>query len=186
MHTPLPKNQKAEGRSTGLLLVYTGKGKGKTTAALGLTLRALGHGHRVCFIQFIKGNWQSGELKALRHFADLVDIHVAGRGFTWQSDDLEKDAAAARAGWELAQKTLAEGQHQLVVLDELTYLVRYGMLAEEEMLDVLARRVPHVHVVITGRGAGERLIQAADLVTELLEVKHPYRQGVRAQPGIEF
>jgi cob(I)alamin adenosyltransferase len=170
----------------GLLIVYTGNGKGKTTAALGLTLRSLGHGWRVCFIQFIKGSWKYGELTAAARFADLLDFHVVGRGFTWKSDDLTKDAAAARAGWEVARKTLLEGQHQLVVLDELTYLVRYNMLPEQEILEVLAQRDPSVHVVITGRGAGERLMQAADLVTELLEIKHPYRQGIKAQKGIEF
>ncbi|WP_417914212.1 cob(I)yrinic acid a,c-diamide adenosyltransferase [Candidatus Electronema sp. JM] len=184
-----PENERLElppeGRK-GLLLLYTGNGKGKTTAALGLILRALGHGWRICFIQFIKGGWQSGELTALGRFSDLLDIHVVGRGFTWQSDDLTKDAAAARAGWELARQTLAEEKHRLVVLDELTYPIKYGMLAEEEVLAALARRNPAAHVVITGRGAGERLLHAADLVTELNEVKHPYRQGIKAQQGIEF
>lgn len=170
----------------GLLIVYTGNGKGKTTAALGLTLRTLGHGHRVCFIQFIKGSWQYGELRAVERFADLLDFHVVGRGFTWKSDNLAKDTAAAQAGWELAKKTLLKSQHQLVVLDELTYLVRYNMLTEEEILNVLAKREPSVHVVITGRGAGEKLLQAADLITELQEIKHPYRQGIKAQKGIEF
>jgi len=169
-----------------LLIVYTGNGKGKTTAALGLALRFLGHGHRVCFIQFIKGSWKYGELTAAERFAGLLDFHVMGRGFTWKSDDLAKDAAAAREGWSFAKRIIAEGRHRLVVLDELTYLIKYRMLAEEEVLEVLARRGPQMHVVITGRGAGENLIQAADLVTELHEVKHPYRQGVRAQQGIEF
>jgi cob(I)alamin adenosyltransferase len=179
---PLPQEE----RQKGLLLLYTGNGKGKTTAALGLTLRALGHGQRVCFIQFIKGSWKYGELIAAQRFADLLDFHVMGRGFTWKSDDLSKDTAAAHAGWELARKTLTEGRHQLVVLDELTYLVQYKMLAEEEILDTLAKRSPQMHVVITGRGAGEKLMQAADLVTELREIKHPYRQGIKAQQGIEF
>ncbi|WP_417910409.1 cob(I)yrinic acid a,c-diamide adenosyltransferase [Candidatus Electronema sp. PJ] len=175
-----------EEQRKGLLMVYTGNGKGKTTAALGLTLRSLGHGWPVCFIQFIKGSWKYGELTAAHRFADLLDFHVVGRGFTWKSNDLEKDTAAAHAGWELAKRILAEGRHQLVVLDELTYLIRYKMLAEEEILDTLTRRSPSVHVVVTGRGAGERLLQAADLVTEMHEVKHPYRQGIRAQQGIEF
>ena len=176
----------AETRSKGLLIVYTGNGKGKTTAALGLTLRALGHGWPVCFIQFIKGSWKYGELNAVSRFSELLDFHVMGRGFTWKSDDLGKDAAAARKGWDLARQVFAEGRHRLVVLDELTYLIKYQMLTEDEVLDTLARRGPQVHAVITGRGAGEGLLRAADLVTELREVKHPYKQGIRAQQGIEF
>ncbi len=175
-----------DGGKKGLLIIYTGRGKGKTTAALGLSLRTLGHGHRVCFIQFIKGSWKYGEMEAAARFADLLDFHVMGRGFTWKSDDLQKDAAAARHGWELARKVIEEGRHRLVVLDELTYLIRYQMLTEEDVLAVLNRRGPTTHVVITGRGAGENLIQAADLVTELQEVKHPYAAGIRAQQGIEF
>lgn len=175
-----------QGGKKGLFIIYTGQGKGKTTAALGLSLRALGHGHRVSFIQFIKGSWKYGEMEAVARFADLLDFHVMGRGFTWNSDDLRKDAEAALRGWELARKVLAEGRHRLVVLDELTYLIRYKMLTEEDVLAVLDRRAPATHVVITGRGAGEGLIQAADLVTELQEVKHPYASGVKAQQGIEF
>ncbi len=170
----------------GLLIIYTGRGKGKTTAALGLSLRALGHGHKVCFIQFIKGRWKYGELEAASRFTDLLDFHVMGRGFTWKSDDLNKDFAAARTGWDLAQKVIEEGKHRLVVLDELTYLITYNILTEEEILTVLKRRNPTTHIVITGRGAGESLIQAADLVTELREVKHPYAVGIKAQQGIEF
>jgi cob(I)alamin adenosyltransferase len=175
-----------QGGKKSLLIIYTGLGKGKTTAALGLSLRALGHGHRVCFIQFIKGSWKYGEMEAVARFADLLDFHVMGRGFTWKSDDLRKDAQAARQGWELARKVIAEGRHRLVVLDELTYLIRYNMLTEEEVLAVLNRRAPATHVVVTGRGAGEGLIQAADLVTELQEIKHPYASGIKAQQGIEF
>uniref|UniRef100_UPI0040573392 cob(I)yrinic acid a,c-diamide adenosyltransferase n=1 Tax=Candidatus Electronema sp. TaxID=2698783 RepID=UPI0040573392 len=178
-----PPRQPSE---AGLLIVYTGNGKGKTTAALGLTLRALGHSWRVCFIQFIKGSWKYGELTAAARFSDLLDFHVMGRGFTWKSDDLAKDAAAAREGWDFARQIMADGRHRLVVLDELTYLIKYQMLTEDEVLDALARRGPQVHVVITGRGAGDGLLRAADLVTELREVKHPYKQGVRAQQGIEF
>uniref|UniRef100_UPI004055C33B cob(I)yrinic acid a,c-diamide adenosyltransferase n=1 Tax=Candidatus Electronema sp. TaxID=2698783 RepID=UPI004055C33B len=176
----------SSGGTNSLLIVYTGNGKGKTTAALGLTLRALGHSWPVCFIQFIKGSWKYGELTAAARFSDLLDFHVMGRGFTWKSDDLAKDAAAAREGWDFAKRMLAEGRHRLIVLDELTYLIKYRMLPEEEVLEALARRGPQVHVVVTGRGAGEGLLRAADLVTELREVKHPYKQGVRAQQGIEF
>jgi cob(I)alamin adenosyltransferase len=170
----------------GLLIVFTGNGKGKTTAALGLTLRALGHDQRVCFIQFLKGSWQYGELESVKKFSDLLDFHVMGRGFTWKSDDLEKDIAAARRAWEFARKIIVENRHQLVVLDELTYLVTYNMIEEQEMIEVLSRRDPSMHVVVTGRGAGEILIQAADLVTEMREIKHPYMKGVMAQKGVEF
>jgi cob(I)alamin adenosyltransferase len=170
----------------GLLMVFTGNGKGKTTAALGLTFRALGHGQRVCFIQFIKGSWQYGELDTAKHFPDQLDFHVMGRGFTWKSDNLEKDIAVARNGWEYAKKILAENQHHLVVLDELTYLITYNMIQEQEILDVLTARDPAQHVVITGRGAGKGLINAADLVTEMQAIKHPFTQGIKAQKGIEF
>lgn len=170
----------------GLLIIYTGAGKGKTTAALGLSLRTLGHGERVCFIQFIKGKRQCGELQAAARFSELMDIHVTGLGFTWESKDLRQDIAAARTGWELAQKIIAEGRHRLVVLDELTYLINYKILTEEEVLAVLNRRGADVHVVVTGRGAGQGLVQAADLVTEMREVKHPYAAGVKGQQGIEF
>jgi cob(I)alamin adenosyltransferase len=170
----------------GLLMVFTGKGKGKTTSSLGLTLRALGHGHRVCFIQFIKGSWQYGELEAAKQYKDLLDFHVMGRGFTWKSDDLEKDIAVAREAWEYAKKIIAENKHHLVVLDELTYLVTYKMIDEQEMVDVLTSRDPSMHIVVTGRGAGDKLTEAADLVTEMREIKHPYKQGVKAQKGIEF
>lgn len=167
-------------------MVFTGNGKGKTTAALGLTFRALGHGQKVCFIQFIKGSWKYGELDAAGRFEDLLDFHVMGRGFTWQSDDLDKDIAVARQGWEFAGKVIAENRHQLIVLDELTYLITYKMVEEQEILDVLTNRDPSMHIVVTGRGAGEMLIEAADLVTEMREIKHPYKQGIKAQKGIEF
>lgn len=167
-------------------MVFTGNGKGKTTSALGLTFRALGHGQKVCFIQFIKGSWKYGELDAAGRFTDLLDFHVTGRGFTWKSDDLDKDIAVARKGWEFAKKVIAEHRHQLIVLDELTYLITYKMIEEQEILDVLISRDPALHIVVTGRGAGEKLIEAADLVTEMREIKHPYKQGIKAQKGIEF
>ena len=170
----------------GLLMVFTGNGKGKTTSALGMTFRALGHGKKVCFIQFIKGSWKYGELEAAKRFDDLLDFHVMGRGFTWKSDDLAKDIALAREGWEFAKKIIAGNQYQLVVLDELTYLASYKMIDEQEIVDVLTGRDPSLHVVVTGRGAGEKLCRAADLVTEMREIKHHYMQGIKAQKGIEF
>jgi cob(I)alamin adenosyltransferase len=173
-------------KKNGLLMVFTGNGKGKTTAALGLTFRALGHGHRVCFIQFIKGSWKYGELETARLFQGQLDFHVMGRGFTWKSDNLDEDIALAREGWQLAKKIISENRHQLVVLDELTYLMSYNMIEVQDILDVVVARDPGQHVVITGRGADDRLIEAADLVTEMTEIKHPFAKGIKAQKGIEF
>jgi cob(I)alamin adenosyltransferase len=173
-------------RKHSLLLVFTGNGKGKTTSALGLALRALGHGQPVCLIQFIKSNRRCGELEAARSFAGLLDIHVTGRGFTWKSDDLNKDIKAARDAWQLALRTIREGRHRLLILDELTYLVTYGMLEEEEVLNGLAGRPDNMHIVVTGRDASPGLTAAADLVTEMRDVKHHYDKGVMAQQGIEF
>jgi len=170
----------------GLLMVFTGNGKGKTTAALGLAFRALGHGQKVAMVQFIKGDRQSGELKSAGCFADLFDVHVMGRGFTWKSDDLKKDIAKARAAWKFACDILRKNQYQLVILDELTYLVTYKMISEEDLLAGLSSRPDGMHVVVTGRGASPGLLEAADLVTEMREIKHPYAKGVKAQKGIEF
>ncbi|XOF33931.1 MAG: cob(I)yrinic acid a,c-diamide adenosyltransferase [Candidatus Electrothrix sp. YB6] len=170
----------------GVFLLFTGNGKGKTTAALGLTLRMIGHGGRVCFIQFIKGSWKYGELEAASRFQDLLDFHVMGRGFTWKSDNPDKDIAAAREAWEFAQETIQKNQHQLVVLDELTYPITYGIIDEQEVIRTIVARAPEMHIAVTGRGAGEQLVQAADLVTEMQEVRHPYTNGTPAQKGIEF
>ncbi|MGI6656887.1 MAG: cob(I)yrinic acid a,c-diamide adenosyltransferase [Desulfobulbus sp.] len=172
--------------SRGLLIVLTGEGKGKTTSALGMALRAAGHGRRICFVQFIKGGWHYGELDALKRFEDLIDLHVTGQGFTWKSQDREADARLARAGWELACGAMESGRYDLVVLDEFTYLLHYGMLELESCLDVLRRRSPDLHVVVTGRHAPPELMAAADLVTEMRAIKHPLQSGVRAQQGIEF
>jgi len=173
-------------RDNGLLILFTGNGKGKTTSALGQAFRAIGHGFKVCMIQFIKGNWKYGELNAATQFAGLMDVHVMGRGFTWASENLDKDIAAAREGWDLAKQIISEGKHRLVILDELTYLITYDMIDEQDVLDTLKARPGNMHVVVTGRGASEKLIQAADLVTEMVDVKHPYENGVKAQKGIEF
>ena len=180
---PPPKDKSS---TKGLIAVFTGNGKGKTTAALGLAFRALGHGHRVCIIQFIKGSWQYGELDAARMFKPLLDFHVMGRGFTWKSDDLEKDKAAAREAWEFAAQTIRENRHELVILDELTYLAHYQIINEEEILAVLRDKPAAMHIAITGRYASEALIQLADLVTEMREIKHPFQKGVKAQKGMEF
>ncbi|HVN96349.1 MAG TPA: cob(I)yrinic acid a,c-diamide adenosyltransferase [Syntrophorhabdaceae bacterium] len=175
----------------GLLIVNTGNGKGKTTAALGLAFRALGHELPVCIIQFIKGHWKYGELKSAARFKDsffegLLDFHVMGEGFTWKSKDLEKDREAARLGWEMAKSVIAAGRHRLVILDELTWLLKYKMVDESEVLDSLRKRPEGLHVVVTGRNAPPALIEMADLVTEMKELKHPYHAGVKAQKGIEW
>ncbi len=172
--------------SRGLLLVNTGDGKGKTTAAFGLAMRAVGHGMRVCIIQFIKGRWHSGEIQAARHFGDRMQVHVRGAGFTWQSENLDRDIAIAREAWSFAAQTIAADAHEMIVLDELTYLIKYGMVPEEEVLGVLRSRPAHMHVVVTGRDASEGLIALADTVTRMEAVKHPYDEGVKAQPGVEF
>lgn len=170
----------------GILAVFTGNGKGKTTAALGLAFRALGHGHRVSVIQFIKGNWTCGEHLFAKDIASLIEFHVMGKGFTWKSENLAEDTALALKGWHLAADTIAKNAHHLVILDELTYLIRYNMVSEDEVLEVLRRRPAEMHVVVTGRHASPRLIDLADLVTEMVEIKHPYANGIAAQKGFEF
>ena len=151
-----------------------------------MAMRAAGHGLRVCVIQFIKGGWRYGELEAVKRFEGLIDVHVMGRGFTWKSENLEEDARLAREGWDLACWAIDSKAYHTVVLDEFTYLLHYGMLEIQPCLEVLARRDPALHVVITGRYAPEPLIAAADLVTEMRMIKHPLKSGVKAQKGIEF
>ena len=170
----------------GLLMVFTGNGKSKTTAAIGQALRAVGHGFKVCFIQFIKGSWKYGELIAAERFEDLLEWHVLGRGFTWKSDNLAKDIEVAQKAWDFAKEVINSGKFQMVILDELTYLITYKMVSETEVLQILASRSEHMHVIITGRDATQSLIDAADLVTEMKEIKHPFHEGIKAQRGIEF
>jgi cob(I)alamin adenosyltransferase len=170
----------------GLLMVFTGNGKGKTTAALGLAMRAAGHGLKTCFIQFIKGSWRYGELEAVKRYSDVIDFHVMGKGFTWESKDLEKDKAVARGAWQFAQEVIASERYHLVVLDEFTYLLKYGMVDLQPVLAVLANKPADLHVAVTGRDAPEELMTSADLVTQMREIKHPFQKGIKAQKGIEF
>jgi len=170
----------------GLLMVFTGDGKGKTTAALGMALRSAGHGLKVCFIQFIKGNAASGECMAVERFSGIIDFHVMGRGFTWKSEDIEKDRAAAREAWRFAQEIMVSGRYHLVVLDEFTYLLQYGMIDAGSAIEALKRRPADLHVAVTGRGAPDELIAAADLVTEMQGIRHPFKSGIKAQKGIEY
>lgn len=169
-----------------LLTVFTGNGKGKTTAALGMVLRALGHGLKVCVIQFIKGSWTSGEHMSLKRFNDLLDIYVKGKGFTWKSKDIQQDINAAREAWDFAKLVMSSGKYKMVVLDELTYLIKYNMVNEDEIINFLINRPEGLHVVVTGRYATDRLIEVADTVTNMVSVKHHYERGIRAQRGIEY
>ncbi len=170
----------------GLILIFTGNGKGKTTAALGMSVRAAGHGMKTCFIQFIKGSWKYGEMEALARFHEEIDFHVTGKGFTWKSEDLDEDTAAARKAWEKAKEVINSGEYHTIVLDEFTYLLRYGMIDIEEVVEVLRGKPTDLHICITGRDAVEELVEVADLVTEMQPIKHPYQQGIKAQKGIEF
>ncbi|GFE97161.1 MULTISPECIES: cob(I)yrinic acid a,c-diamide adenosyltransferase [unclassified Gluconobacter] len=170
----------------GVLAVNTGPGKGKSTAAFGLALRALGHGKRVVVVQFIKGAWVTGERAALERFDDLVEWHTMGEGFTWETQDRSKDIAACARAWEVAQAALKRDDVALVVLDELNIALRYDYLPLEQVLEDLKTRPGMQHVVITGRNAKPALVDAADLVTEMTLVKHHFSAGVKAQAGFEF
>ena len=170
---------------TGVLAVYTGDGKGKTTAALGVVFRALGRGMRPAVVQFIKGKWKTGERTYAETVPGLVFLTM-GRGFTWESDDLSRDKRAAQAAWAEARRLLTSGEHEIVVLDELTYVLNYGFVPLAEVLEALEARPPHVHVLVTGRSAPEALVERADLVTEMRCVRHPFEKGRRAQVGLDF
>ncbi len=169
----------------GLVIVNTGKGKGKTTAALGVTLRSWGRGMNVIVLQFIKHSTANfGEQRAAQKMG--IEMRVMGDGFTWRSKDLDQSAELARAHWEDCKKIIAAGEHDVIVLDEFTYPMHYGWVDTEEVIEVLKARPDMQHIIITGRNAPEALVEFADLVTEMNVVKHPYQEGIKAQPGIEF
>jgi len=171
----------------GLVLVFTGDGKGKTTAALGLVLRTLGHGEQVAVVQFIKGGWQPGEARALELFGDALHWHALGEGFTWETQDRDRDRELVQQAWQRSLTYLADGSRRLVVLDEVNVAMKLGYLDPADVLAGLDRRPPLTHVALTGRGAPASLLERADLVTEMRMVRHPFReQGVRAQAGIEY
>jgi cob(I)alamin adenosyltransferase len=171
----------------GLVLVFTGDGKGKTTAALGLVLRTLGHGEQVAVVQFIKGGWQPGEARALELFGEALHWHALGEGFTWETQDRDRDRELVQAAWQRSCTYLADGARKLVVLDEVNVALKLGYLAVEQVREGLALRPPLTHVALTGRGAPPALLERADLVTEMKLLRHPFReQGVKAQAGIEF
>ena len=170
----------------GLLIVHTGPGKGKTSAAMGLVVRALGYGWHVGIVQFIKGAWDTGERRALARFGDLVSWHTLGEGFTWETQDRARDVAAAARAWDKARELMDDTTIRLLVLDEINIALRYDYLALDAVVASLKARRADLHVVATGRNAKPALIEAADLVTEMALVKHHFAAGVRAQEGIEF
>ena len=170
----------------GILLVNTGKGKGKSSSAFGMVMRCLGHDMKVGVVQFIKGAWETGEAKFLARFPDQVTIKTLGEGFTWETQDHARDLAAATRAWEASRAMLADPAYRMVVLDEINVALRYELVDLAEVLEAVAARPVHQHAVLTGRNAPEALIEAADLVTEMTLVKHPFRAGIKAQAGVEF
>jgi cob(I)alamin adenosyltransferase len=170
----------------GLVIVHTGTGKGKSTAAFGMVMRCLGHGMRVGIVQFIKGAWDTGERHVLARFPELVTCRAMGEGFTWDTQDRARDIAAARAAWEQAKAMIADPAYRLILLDELNIVLRYDYLPIAEVVETLRAKPRDLHIVVTGRNAKPELIEIADLVTEMTLVKHPFRSGVKAQAGIEF
>jgi cob(I)alamin adenosyltransferase len=172
----------------GLIIVHTGAGKGKSSSGFGMILRCVAHGMPCAVVQFIKGAWDTGERRLLTtHFSDLCQFHAMGEGFTWETQDKTRDIAAARAGWEKAKELIRNPKLRLVLLDEINIALRYDYLDLGEVLEFLkTEKPPLTHVVLTGRNAAEGLIEAADLVTEMTLVKHPFRAGIKAQAGVEF
>lgn len=170
----------------GLIIVHTGKGKGKSTAAFGMVLRCIGHGMKVGVVQFIKGKWDTGERTVLEKFPEQIEIKALGEGFTWETQDRARDIAFARAAWEEGKRMIADASFQFVLLDEINIALRYDYLAVEEIVDFLKSKRPDLHVCLTGRNAKDELIAIADLVTEMEMIKHPFRDGVKAQAGVEF
>lgn len=171
----------------GLIIVHTGNGKGKTTAALGMVMRSLGHGYKVAIVQFIKGAWEPAEKNVLSQWESQLEFYAMGEGFTWETQDRERDLQKAEAAWEKALTFIRNPEYQLVLLDEINVALKLGYLDVENVLAGLAEKPEDSHVILTGRGAPQKLIEKADLVTEMTLVKHPFReQGVKAQPGIEY
>ncbi|MDB9702950.1 cob(I)yrinic acid a,c-diamide adenosyltransferase [Rhodospirillales bacterium] len=170
----------------GLVIVHTGKGKGKSTAAMGLAVRAIGNGMKVGIVQFVKGVWETGERVVLDKFPDLCVIKAMGEGFSWETQDRERDIAAARHAWEMAKEMINDPSYNMVILDELNIVLRYENLPLDEVVEVLKNKPEMLHVAVTGRNAKDELIDVADLVTEMTQIKHPFRSGVKAQVGIEF
>lgn len=171
----------------GLIIIHTGNGKGKTTAALGMVLRSLGHGYRVAIVQFIKGAWEPAEKAAFAHWSDQLEFHAMGEGFTWETQDRDRDIQLAQSAWEKALTFIENPLYKLILLDEINIALKLGYLSTDQVLQGLDRKSDDQHVILTGRGAPNALIELADLVTEMTLVKHPFKeQGIKAQAGIEF
>jgi cob(I)alamin adenosyltransferase len=174
-------------QAKGLIIVHTGNGKGKTTAALGMVIRSLGHGYKVAIIQFIKGAWEPAEKAILSHWQGQLEFYAMGEGFTWETQDRERDIAKATEAWEKAREFIRNPDYKLVLLDEINVALKLGYLDVESVLAGLEEKPEDSHIILTGRGAPAQLIEKADLVTEMTLIKHPFReQGIKAQPGIEF
>ena len=183
-----PRNHKTAGdyQKKGLILVNTGDGKGKSTAAFGTAIRALGRGYKVAMVQFIKGKWKTGEEKSFKMFGDQFHHFVMGDGFTWDTQNFKKDVETALKAWEKCKTLLHDKEHQVVIFDEINYVMKYNFLNPSEIVRELKDKPPLKHVILTGGGAPPELIELADLVTEMKCIKHPYHKGIKAQPGIEY
>ncbi len=181
------KRLEKRNKEKGLIIVLTGNGKGKTTSALGMALRTLGHNHQVAIVQFIKGGWEPGEARALKVFGSKLKWHALGEGFTWETQDREKDKELINKSWDKAVNYLKNINYKLIILDEVIVAVKLGYISEESLISAIKKRPELTHVILTGRGATEKIIKEADLVTEMRLTKHPFReQGVKAQKGIEY
>ena len=170
----------------GLIIIHTGKGKGKSTAAMGLAIRAIGNGMKVGIIQFVKGVWSTGERVVLDKFPDQVVIKAMGDGFTWETQDRKRDIEAAEGAWVMAREMISDSTYDMVILDELNIVLRYDYIPISSVIDTIKSKPENLHVILTGRNAKKELIEIADLVTEMTQIKHPFRSGVKAQVGIEF
>ena len=181
------KRVSERGIEKGLKIVFTGQGKGKTTAALGMAIRALGHGENVAIVQFIKGGWEPGESKAFEIYGEQIKWHALGEGFTWETQDRQRDKEQANLAWEQSLEYLSSSKYKLVILDEINIAIKLGYLSVNEVIQGIKGRPDLTHVVLTGRGAKNELIEIADLVTEMNLIKHPFKeQGIKAQKGVEF
>jgi len=170
----------------GLVIVHTGGGKGKSTAAFGTAIRAMGRGKKVAIVQFIKGKWKTGEAEFFAKFPDLCQMHAIGDGFTWNTQDFDQDVKTAQKAWEKCKEVLHDDEHFLVIFDEINYVMKFNFLEVDVIIKELKKKPPLKHVILTGGGVPKEIIDCADLVTEMQNIKHPYKQGIKAQPGIDY